>query len=200
MAAARATDFGPAFDDKPAGIDRRQLLRAGAWAAPALILATAAPAAAAQSVTPVSSTPLSVGTPTAWMVTSHQGGSAKSAGLQGFLQIEKQWAQNATTVGPFTIVITVPKNNGFTAATPTVRGGAPGWSAVSGVVSGANIVYTFLNSQVITNNGYWQLQLEYALPGDNKNINSMSFPFTLTQTVAATGGTGNTTSTSIAKP
>lgn len=40
--------------EKPAGLSRRQLLRAGAWAAPALVLATAAPAAAASApvVTP----------------------------------------------------------------------------------------------------------------------------------------------------
>lgn len=35
--------------EKPAGLNRRQLLRAGAWAAPALVLATAAPAAAAST-------------------------------------------------------------------------------------------------------------------------------------------------------
>lgn len=43
-------DFGPAFDEKPPTLDRRQLIRAGAWAAPVIVLATAAPAAAAQSV------------------------------------------------------------------------------------------------------------------------------------------------------
>lgn len=34
------------------GLDRRTILKAGAWATPALILATAAPAAASQSGTP----------------------------------------------------------------------------------------------------------------------------------------------------
>lgn len=39
-------DLGPAFDEKTPTLDRRQLLRAGAWAAPVIVLATAAPAAA----------------------------------------------------------------------------------------------------------------------------------------------------------
>ena len=192
MAATRATDFGPAFDDKPAGIDRRQLLRAGAWAAPALILATAAPAAAAQSGT--GPTTITVSNPNAWMVAVYQGNSAKSAGAQGTLQIEKQWAPSATSVGPFTIVITVPRNRGFDAATPTVRSGsAPGWTAVSGVVSGLSVVYTFLNSQVVNTGDYVQLALNYALPGDGKNMNSITFPVPISQTVTATNGTGNTT-------
>lgn len=43
---------GSAFGDPRAerAIDRRQLIKAGAWAAPAIVLATAAPAAAAASV------------------------------------------------------------------------------------------------------------------------------------------------------
>lgn len=44
-------DLGPAFDEKTPTLDRRQLIRAGAWAAPVIVLATAAPAAAAQSNT-----------------------------------------------------------------------------------------------------------------------------------------------------
>ncbi|SFI55919.1 MULTISPECIES: hypothetical protein [Microbacterium] len=53
--------------ERPAGLNRRQLLRAGAWAAPALVLATAAPAAAASAPmppTPVFSDHFTWGTPT----------------------------------------------------------------------------------------------------------------------------------------
>lgn len=44
-------NLGPAFDEKTPS--RRQLLRAGVWAAPVIVLATAAPAAASQSATVV---------------------------------------------------------------------------------------------------------------------------------------------------
>lgn len=50
--AAFAQSSAVAVAERPAGLNRRQLLRAGAWAAPALVLATAAPAAAASTPTP----------------------------------------------------------------------------------------------------------------------------------------------------
>ncbi len=51
-------NLGPAFDEKTPS--RRQLLRAGVWAAPVIVLATAAPAAAG-SITTVTATGVNAG-------------------------------------------------------------------------------------------------------------------------------------------
>lgn len=144
------------------GIDRRQLLTAGVWAAPVIVLATAAPAAAASPL-PSSLVFNDLG---AWIVPGPSG--TVLGQIDGTTSVRVEYAQGAEHVTSMTVVITVSAIEGLVATTPTVKPSSSGgtWEGVSGVVSGESTVYTFTWVGELTPS-QGQTQLDFTLPGDN---------------------------------
>lgn len=112
-------DLGPAFDETPT-LDRRQLLRAGAWAAPVLVLATAAPAGAA-TLSGSGNVPASALTPDAFSLSN-----ANASGTAGPIewaggQVGYWNSVNGVTIATFTWTAVLAKPDG---TSTTVASGA----------------------------------------------------------------------------
>ena len=126
-------------------LDRRQLLKAGAWAAPVLVLATAAPAAAASTPDPAPAQPavdIDVYTfaQDNFETRSTDAGNLTLA-MRGHTCFNVRW--NATNpVTALTLTITTPAA-GLLEQTPIVESG-DGWKAVSAARQGASMTYTFV--------------------------------------------------------
>lgn len=149
-------------------LDRRQLLKAGAWAAPVIVLATAAPAAATSPTdanTPWNSTVL---TSSLWGLTV--GGNPNNtqyfSGIDGNAYPAIKGKQGAPAVNSIVLTITVPKA-GMRAEKPTVRADSPGWSpSTPGYVEHADTIdYVFLWSGAQAAQSYHQFRLNFTLPG-----------------------------------
>ncbi|GEP47103.1 hypothetical protein FVP74_03090 [Microbacterium saccharophilum] len=167
--------------EKPAGLSRRQLLRAGAWAAPALVLATAAPAAAASVDTqPGGTGGWEQSTISTWASTSGMwdgaAGFTRVTGVYGGAYPEVRY--DGVNVGLITyaiLTISIPKA-GMRAEVPTVGANSPGWKAESATTVGGHILYKFSWTGSISTTGNRQFPLTYTLPGDGSNAAGISFP------------------------
>jgi hypothetical protein len=117
------------------GMDRRDLIKAGLWAAPVLLLATATPAAAAAS-TPRSY--LQFIGPWSW----HPGDGAGYFGVN--VQLQGEFGAQPNPVSNVIITLSVPESAG-SGGTAEVALGDESWiAAAGGAPSGAGpYVYTF---------------------------------------------------------
>ena len=147
-------------------LDRRQVLKAGAWAAPAVLVAATAPMAAATGGNVL----ITMNTFTQDGATVHWDG-AQSAnvldalkGRAGFITV---WnAPQAVTSARLTLTVT-PSTN--LATPPTATAAGAGWSFLSATVapSGTSVTYVFLFTGSVAAGGSSPL-LEYALAGAGK--------------------------------
>jgi hypothetical protein len=166
-------------------LDRRQLLKAGAWAAPVLVLATAAPAAAA-STDPADAggaAPAQPGVDIAvytfaqdnydviWDGPTQSNRIVAMKGQAAFTNLD---ATRAIT--SLTLTLTVPALGMTEGRLPEVTSGA-GWRAVSAVRTGSNMIYTFLFTGNVVGKDTTSPLLQYRLAADG------------TQTPAAKAGT-----------
>ncbi|HYP73168.1 MAG TPA: hypothetical protein VEP72_03710 [Microbacterium sp.] len=132
-----------AFDGSDARtLNRRQLIRAGAWAAPVIVLATAAPAAA---VSPDKATVHMYnfsqnGKTVHW--SASQNANVVDA-LKGSVSFKSD-ASSAQTVTSATLTVTVIGAAGLRVEKPVITAGASNWSVVSSTKSGDSMVYVFL--------------------------------------------------------
>lgn len=163
-----------AVAERPAGLNRRQLLRAGAWAAPALVLATAAPAAAASTPTGV---PVSMYTFSQNGITQVWSNQGNANVVTAFLGAVNFQPSGSVAVTAATLTLTMDKK-GLVATKPIVVSGA-GWVAGSATISGNSMVYTFVwagKTLPYTNSP----TLQYRLVADGQTKTSIATPKTVT--------------------
>ncbi|WP_426323938.1 hypothetical protein [Microbacterium sp. E-13] len=129
------------------GVSRRQLVKAGAWAAPAIVMTTAAPAHAASGPAPVAELQLGFESPSlfyAW-------GANSADGIGGKLKVTLAATTGAGSSGAITVQVALDAA-GLSTAAPTVSGA--GWSSSAGEAgSGANAgktIYTFTYAPGLT--------------------------------------------------
>lgn len=153
-------------EDAQAGVGRRQLLKAGAWAAPVVVLAAAVPAA---SASPQGQGQIGFTNITGWIVTAGPNLTA----IAGTTQFQAAWSDDAKTITSATVVITLPAA-GMVAAAPTVVAGNSEWTAGTGTISGADAVYEFV----------WGGSIDPSIPGISTPL---EFTLPATGTVADAG-------------
>ena len=105
-------------------LDRRQLLKAGAWAAPVIVLATAAPAAA---TSPLRATLVWNGFPGAYRTWAGK----STAGYYVQFQIGNSYTNDRVTVNGLTVTLTVPSDLVGTATPYFTSQNASRWSVTS---------------------------------------------------------------------
>ncbi|WP_298944480.1 hypothetical protein [uncultured Microbacterium sp.] len=138
-------DLGPAFDEKTPTLDRRQLIRAGAWAAPVIVLATAAPAAA-QSLTLVNVPASNLITPIKLSLNSYNSNLYYAL---DFAYAYLAWGQgggSGLAPGQMTVTysVTLTKGNetivveqNAVGTAPAYQNFQPGWKEVTGLSKGS---------------------------------------------------------------
>lgn len=135
-------------------IDRRKLLKVGAWAAPVVVLAAAVPAASASGASALSFAPGAMAY--TWGTTSGSG----VAGIGGEFPIAL--TQTTGTNGAaknITVIVTVG-SQGLAATAPQVPAG---WSASAGTIAGNNLVFTFIHTGAISAGGATPPTLTFTL-------------------------------------
>lgn len=161
--------------ERPAGLSRRQLLRAGVWAAPALVLATAAPAAAASAPTKV---PARMYTFSQNCISEVWDGKANVV-TAFFGAVNFQPGGPATVTGA-TLTLTLDKK-GLEETKPIVVSGA-GWVAATAAAHGNSMVYTFVWAGATS--AYTDSPtLQYKLIADGKTRSDKAKPKTASGTL-----------------
>ncbi len=129
------------------GVSRRQLVKAGAWAAPAIVMTTAAPAHAASGPAPVAE--LQLGFEAASLF--YAWGANSADGIGGKLKVTLAATTGAGSSGAVTVQVALDAT-GLSTAAPTVSGA--GWSSSAGEAgTGANAgktLYTFTYAPGLT--------------------------------------------------
>lgn len=185
-------------------LDRRQLLRAGAWAAPVLVLATASPAMAnATSGTAIPTTSnlnLEFSNFSVWKATS--GVKLKEApwyyaafdGIEGNTQVGFNYIDPAVVVTTIYLEISVPKQGMSTTKATVHDKSRAGWVAEQPATTDTSIIYKFTwTGTLLSNTGDRYAQLYFTLPGDHSNVTTVGLPKSLT--VLTTSPQANPTST-----
>lgn len=171
-----------ASDRTDAAIHRRQLLKIGAWAAPALVLATAAPAAAAASQDKVT---LAFTAATA----SYTSNTSAVNGISASFTITPQLtAGTPGSVTSMTLVVTMPSTG---LSTPTITGA--GWTA-SAPGTGT---YTFLYTGNLAAGSSTTLAITWAT-ASGFSPTERSWSASVTGSATATTVTGTSTAGTIA--
>jgi hypothetical protein len=174
----------------PPGIDRRTVLKAGVWTAPAIVLATSTPAFAVVSGEQGEIRFTNV---TAWI----EGTALDFQGIAGTTQFQATWSATAQVVTSATLTITVP-SAGMLVENPTVTVGGSQWTAAGASALGDDIVYTFLWAGSIDPEAPGiSDELEFLLPGTGTVLDA-SFPKTITAVLTSPQATGDAGSGTLA--
>ncbi|WP_292836215.1 hypothetical protein [Microbacterium sp.] len=210
-----------AFDVPTKQLNRRQLVKAGAWAAPAVILAVATPPASASTPAPAPTpgipdlvfTNLSAGAQTRY-VPGHSlasppwwvAGYAVLNRIDGNTSVGLSYFATDPTaaVTSITLTLTVSDATGLLGTKPTVTSGS-GWVASSGALSGATATYVFswagsISAGQAGQPGYTS-QLTFSLPSDDlSKPSALPWPKTIAAMAIATNAHAATTSASAGQP
>lgn len=148
------------------GLDRRQLLKAGVWAAPVLVLTTAVPASAA-SVTP---TDVILRFTHAYAFYAWDAGHKTGLTVTTKVEADSQMGTSTTSV---TLVFTVEALGLSTTAAPSIATGGPAWTSTGpAVANGSSLVFTFLwagNIPAFGNTG----EIRFTLAGDANSLDGV---------------------------
>jgi hypothetical protein len=158
----------------PSQPDRRTVLRAAAWSAPAVAVATAAPAFATSPVGPV----LKFDTLNLFGADYAAGDPTK---LESQVQVQNVYASTSPTLTTLTLSVLWPDSRASGGAATIVSG--TGWVAAGVSHSGANWVYTFAYAGTVAPGGS-TLPLDYKVPLTDPSKGTV----TITATASAAGG------------
>ncbi|KQP69579.1 hypothetical protein ASF40_17115 [Microbacterium sp. Leaf288] len=162
------------------GLDRRKLLKIGVWAAPVVVLATAAPAAASSpSTTPVQSLDVTASD------VHYTNDGAKFTGAAGSIAIQLVQSDGpATNATGVTVTLTI-NSASLQNAAPTNL--SAGWTSAAPIASGANYVYTFSYPTGLTPDA--QRTLDFTLPGLTEFSATIGRSWRAVTSATVTGGT-----------
>ncbi|GAA5035524.1 hypothetical protein ACFQRL_00910 [Microbacterium fluvii] len=145
MQKARSARLEPLSEGTKPALSRRQLIQAGVWAAPVLVLATAAPAAAASQAPTAPSIPWEFASSTvSWLYGSNQ----YPAGVTSTASVRVSAAAQASLGGITLNAVYQTSQIGSTPPNPTSLSGT-GWSFVSKSVGASTVTYSFLYAPTV---------------------------------------------------
>ncbi|QWT23572.1 hypothetical protein KPL76_12815 [Subtercola sp. PAMC28395] len=152
-------EIGSADSETGPSLQRRQLLKAGAWAVPVIAVAAASPAARASNNGIV----LVFNHLAAWYLWT--GGDKTGMGMSTSVQA----TGSGTSTGDVTVTITTD-SAGLLPVAPIFESPSTGWSNVSQGINGTKIAFTFLWPGPLPLYAS-TIELRFALTGDGTKLN-----------------------------